>query len=372
MPTYTETTLAELAALSNGVVLGRRLIRPRVPWNMPAVEFGDTVERLKARGKEEAVKFWSGANLAAGDVVEWSLAGATVHGPYGVVTVGSQVIVQSLNHVPFGRSGYERKDKMVTLPQPETRVCITDAWHGASGAYINYYHWLLDILPRLQIAPFGDAAFTGEILMPPAEMAFQRETAAILAGAGLRLRTLAMSVAAEPAVLRFLPNMTGGGFAPHPLVIEFYGKLAAAAAAGEAAPQKLYITRAGAVRRRLRNEESIIASAKARGFEICDPAGMPFNEQIARFRAATHIVAPHGAGLANIVFARPGAVLCELQMDDYMNLCFRKIAALQRLRYGCVVGDADAGQGGPLARHQTSWTIDRSVVEQALDAAIQA
>jgi hypothetical protein len=51
-------------------------------------------------------------------------------------------------------------------------------------------------------------------------------------------------------------------------------------------------------------------------------------------------VAPHGAGLANLVFAPPGAGVVELFARDYVNECFWALATtVDGLRYRYLVGD---------------------------------
>ena len=75
-------------------------------------------------------------------------------------------------------------------------------------------------------------------------------------------------------------------------------------------------------------------------------------EQIAVFRAVRVVVAPHGAGLANLVFCAPGTRVVELINRAYFNPVFWRLAALRRLDYRAVVsaGDGpireDASEGG--------------------------
>lgn len=59
--------------------------------------------------------------------------------------------------------------------------------------------------------------------------------------------------------------------------------------------------------------EDELANALAdRGFQIVHAQELSVSEQIALFTNATCIVAPHGAGLANAVFARSGTPVIEI------------------------------------------------------------
>jgi hypothetical protein len=372
MARFREISLQELQneSLAGGVtVMERRLLHGAAAVELPGVGFGCGEADLRARGKDEAAKTWGASRFTAGEVVCWTIAGPVVHGPYGVITAGGLVIRESLMHVPFGAAGYRRQDGIVNLPDDTVVQAIGHGWHAASGAYANYYHFLLDIFPKLQISPFAAAVFTGSLIMPPATAPFQIDAGALLARSGCSVVSLAAGESAAIGRLDFIANMTGAGFAPHPCLSRFFDRVAAAFGATAVAPRRLYISRAGAVRRRLANEEELIARLRPLGYEIFDPAGVSFREQMESFAAATHIVAPHGAGLANIVFCQPGTQLLELQMDSYMNLCFRKLAALRGLRYGCVVGDAEAGHESAAARHALRWSIETDRVIGALGGA---
>jgi capsular polysaccharide biosynthesis protein len=168
--------------------------------------------------------------------------------------------------------------------------------------------------------------------------------------------------------LVYIPGLTDG-FLMHREVLSVLDRIRAAAfdALGGAAAlpwRRIYVSRADAWLRRLTNEAEITELAERAGFTPVTLTGMPVAEQVRLFAEASHIVAPHGAGLANIGFCRPGAALCELQMDAYVQWSFRHLAARRRVRYGCVIGRVEA----PRAQwvHNDSWRIDPAAVVAAL------
>ena len=76
--------------------------------------------------------------------------------------------------------------------------------------------------------------------------------------------------------------------------------------------KKLYLSRADTDRRKMTNEEEVIALLKEHGFETVIPGRMTLQEQIETFSDASIVVGAHGAGLINMIFAPRNAVLIEL------------------------------------------------------------
>lgn len=72
------------------------------------------------------------------------------------------------------------------------------------------------------------------------------------------------------------------------------------------ARRKLYLSRAGTGRRRVVNEAEVLALLAALGYEEvhCDHLGVA--QQVELFAQASHLVAPTGAALTNMVYAPPG------------------------------------------------------------------
>jgi capsular polysaccharide biosynthesis protein len=101
--------------------------------------------------------------------------------------------------------------------------------------------------------------------------------------------------------------------------------------------EKLYITRENATRRRVSNEGELWAQLERRGFVKLSLEAMSWREQVAAFAAARVVVAPHGAGLANVVFCREGTRVVEFFNRSYVNPCFERWARAARLDYRAVV-----------------------------------
>lgn len=75
---------------------------------------------------------------------------------------------------------------------------------------------------------------------------------------------------------------------------------------------RFYISRHDARVRRVVNEEQVLEALQRRGFAVVRLDGKPWPEQVRLFQQAEVIVAPHGAGLANIIFAAGRPTVVEL------------------------------------------------------------
>lgn len=106
--------------------------------------------------------------------------------------------------------------------------------------------------------------------------------------------------------------------------------------------RKLYIERRD--NPRMLPDEAIDARrmALARGFDVVQLETSTFAQQVEMFANAEQIVATHGAGLANLLYARPGTRVLELNTDldgrGGLRPWFYYLAQGARLRYSYLNG----------------------------------
>jgi hypothetical protein len=67
--------------------------------------------------------------------------------------------------------------------------------------------------------------------------------------------------------------------------------------------RKIYITREEHSQRKPLNQEALQKILLERGFEICNPTNLSFSEQVSLFSQAKVIIAPTGAACTNLIFA---------------------------------------------------------------------
>lgn len=95
--------------------------------------------------------------------------------------------------------------------------------------------------------------------------------------------------------------------------------------------ERLYISRTRSRNRPLGREVELETELARRGFRICYFEEMPLAEQFAAIHQAKIVIAPHGAGLANLVAAKPGLRVLELLSRNWFNTCYAKLA----VQIGC-------------------------------------
>lgn len=85
-------------------------------------------------------------------------------------------------------------------------------------------------------------------------------------------------------------------------------------------PEKLYVSRGLASRRKVTNEAEIITVLKKYGFTIFHPENFNFLQQVAIFSKVKYLVGEHGSGLTNLLFMDKNSSLLELHKDKTNEL----------------------------------------------------
>jgi capsular polysaccharide biosynthesis protein len=242
-----------------------------------------------------------------------------------------------------------------------------EAFHLLGGNNKNYFHWMLDILPRLQVEPFASRRFTGPILFPSVRTAFQQDSLALLSAQPNPIISITDHEVVRVKSLHFVPNLVGYGFTPNPNLNSFFDNLKQRLIVGSASARRIYVSRKDSENRQLINEDEVISLMSSHGFEVIELSKMTLGEQASAFASATQIVAPHGAGLANLVFCGRGAAVCELQMNEYMPWFFRRLAGTRDLTYGCLIGQAEPSGGAGMWAHTKRWSAPVDRLRAVLD-----
>lgn len=296
---------------------------------------------------------------------------ATSIGAVGIVRTGEHVVSESLWHTDPQRHRYVRRGEIITfhnLAAPETLPGTTVSI--LTGAAESYWHSLVDATLRLALIDEELWRRTDRLLLPATGVR-QAELAA-LSGVPehVEIRSVRPDEVFDVETL-ILPSSLHGVSDFHPaLTGAFFDRaLANAGAPPDGSPKRLYVDRRGSPLRRLVNETELIAALP--GFEPVQTEGLSIAEQAHLFAGAEIIVAPHGAGLSNIGFARPGTIIVEMMMDTYPNWCFRRLAAARGLPYSCVIGRALDPEKAAESVHLQSWSVDVGAVVAAVEEALQ-
>jgi capsular polysaccharide biosynthesis protein len=198
----------------------------------------------------------------------------------------------------------------------------------------NFAHFLLDGLGRLAV--FADAGFTLDHVdhvycpTPPSAAAAQ-----LLERFGIpsKKRIFAGPNVAVRADVLYAPSLPAAALSYPPWLAQFVRR-AAGVVGGDVPDRRLYVSRRGYGRHAV-SEGDVEALVAARGFEIYDATDAHSRPE--DFDMAEAVVGAHGAGLANIVFCRPGARVLEIVPTDNAYPFYLSLARGAGLDYSCLV-----------------------------------
>ncbi len=222
----------------------------------------------------------------------------------------------------------------------------------------NYGHFLVEILPRILLA--REHMPSAGVMVQAAPETLRQVMDDALALAGVAPGEV---VALGPAPVRVARLVVVDGLSDHgrhlsPLVIGLLERLTRDIPAQGAAD--LFVIRPHGPRR-LADEDAVAAAAGLAGFRVIDPGAMAFAAQVAAFKGARRIVGVMGAGLANSVFAPPGAALFVLAPAGMTDSFYWFLAGLRGLT-ACEIRCAEVGpQTG-----QRPWDRDLHLPTAAL------
>ncbi len=100
--------------------------------------------------------------------------------------------------------------------------------------------------------------------------------------------------------------------------------------------EKIYISRSNpqnVVSRRVSNEAELVKMLEKQGFKTVYMENFSFLEQVSIMSHARFIVASHGAGITNAMFAKDGCHLIELINDKRGILCFEEMCGRMKISY---------------------------------------
>jgi capsular polysaccharide biosynthesis protein len=289
-----------------------------------------------------------------------------VHASAGIIRIDNDVLAESLWHTSPDEHGYHIADGKILLrhrnPVHLKGTCVSIL----AGAKTNYFHSMIEGAARLAMLSPHLLDQASCVLLTEGAVAQTFVLDHLSLPAHLHRRTVTDSQSLLIDTLIY-PWSIHGDCDFHPCIADFYDRIAAGIAAGQGFPRRLYIDRRGTDLRPLLNEDEVIAKLRPLGFVPVRPETFTLADQVRLFRGAEAIVAPHGAGLTNIGYCRPGAILLELFMDAYVNWCFRRLAAVKTLRYDCLLGrSTDPWSVSTADPHALRWHISSDHVAGAI------
>lgn len=328
-------------------------IQPRSPAT--TVEYA-----LPTEASSEVRAFWAAETAAEiGPTFHARLPGGRVFGEGIVLSPDGRSLARDVSPdfgKPFGEHWLLTYRK-ISPPRPlpgETTVIAT-----ALGA--GYGHWLLDELPRLLALP---RHATGTLLAH-ASQPFSRAALALRGWSGPVIDAEREAhFACEELVV---PSLEGTVVTPTRAALALLADFTPPLLTPDRfLGERVYLSREGARRRRVLNEGELWATLQPAGFVKVRLEDLTWPQQINAFRHAKVIVAPHGAGLANLAFCAPGTRVIELFNRSYVHGCFWRLAALQGLDYRPIVPTGPDPLSQASAHNRLDLVADVAQVRAAL------
>lgn len=256
--------------------------------------------------------------------------------------------------------------------RPLRRATLAGTWVNLSCFSNGYAHWLLDLMPALYLAREQLSRNADAGLLVNSWHSFQSELAVLidLADRPVRLLEQGKCLEVENLLNLVVPvnkAAVANGFRPfpprsylEPMVSHILRRSQEKTSRSER-PKKIYVGRAAGLERSVTNDRELFDQLASRGFTQVDLERLSVAEQALLFNEAEVVVAPHGAGLANLVFGSR-LKLVELMHPHLVRSYFYHIAGDWGFDYRLVMGTTAANGREP------SFSVAVSSVLRELDS----
>jgi hypothetical protein len=247
---------------------------------------------------------------------------------HGLVMRGLELFKPSL---PYPEAWYEfsgtylLRQWVTTVTRPEFLSSLEVALVYDFWSVNNYYHWLIDVLPRLLI--LKQLHPNCIILLPEGASDYMRLSVGalgftkfhfipknrILTGIDIIMPGHVAAVGRQDSLL--LAQVR------EQLVNTF-----ASAKTSSVSKRRVFASRGTQKTRRLLNEEEIFPLLKRYDIEIVIFDKMTLPQQIQLMQTVDLFIGVHGANMTNLLFLSPDASVIELMDSQHPNLCYSNMA----------------------------------------------
>jgi capsular polysaccharide biosynthesis protein len=232
----------------------------------------------------------------------------------------------------------------------------------------NFWHWMIDCVPKLRTLEQAAHGQQVTIFMPASSLGFQRYTLETLLPSNFRLEYLdgGSDVWLQPE--RFLWSSLVSYLCVGLLPAPYYEAIRApifrrvGLPAVHAKTQRIYVSRRNAAHRRVRNEDALCELLSGYGFRSVQLETLPFGDQVALFHCAEIVIGAHGAGLGTILFSGDIDVVALYSTANPGNYFHTLACGLGQRHHFVCHGEA----------HEDDWFVaDLPAVQRVLENELQ-
>ncbi len=248
--------------------------------------------------------------------------------------------------------------------RPPTYIDGNVATLAVFGGDHNYFHWMFDALPRIGLLA-EDGIKISDIdyfYVNSCHLPFQKETLEVLGIPSSKLIECMKitHIKAQQLIVPSLPIKHTGNTGHIPgWVCNFYEKNFSKLKVKRSYSKRIYINRLDASHRKILNEENVIYVLEKMGFQSLSLSELAFSEQVSIFAFADFIIAPHGAGLSNLIFCSPQTKLIEIFHPSYVNPCYWSLCNRLSLKYFFLLGKlSETSNSNSYASYMKDFLVD--------------
>jgi capsular polysaccharide biosynthesis protein len=218
-----------------------------------------------------------------------------------------------------------------------TVAFLSSRWGSAA-----YFHWMLDVLPRVGLLLEADLKLDNidYFVFHEPHTSFNQESLAKLGIPNSKIIDTKHHLCVQARQL-VVPSIIRG-YRGTEWSIKFLRDLFLSPendTLNNNTFERIYITRKKAPKRKIANEQEVLEILEQYNFQEVILESLSVSEQAQIFFNAKAIVAPHGAGLTNIVFSQANTKLLEIFSPDYINTVYWQISSQCNLDYYYLIGE---------------------------------
>ena len=262
------------------------------------------------------------------------LINAKVWGKLGCIVSEYGIMISNASHA-YGLKGYKHPVwKKMSLRDSRRLDGISLSLAGP--ALSNYFHWTAQILPKICFIQSYCGINLNDIdhfILSGKQKSFQIEALAMLGIDTSKIVYIDDNQCLQCETL-LATNFLMAGSAPWAL--DWFKKSFQPSI--KKGNEKIYISRSDANTRKIINEPELINLLESYGFKILTLEGLSFQDQINCFSSANTIVAPHGAGLTNMIFSSVNTRILELFSSTWIKGSYYLLSNQCNYAYSCIVG----------------------------------
>lgn len=273
-------------------------------------------EFIKTKEKFVAINLWKEENAFVS--------------PFGVVFNNLRVIKETVYGM-FNPAIYRKtfwKKRVLGKVDTINDICIL----AHNSYYQNYYHFLLEIMPRIYLTQKETKA--DALIINEDQNKFVKEYISLFDFKSVY--TIKNDRIAKVKEVYFISQIARP-LAYHPeLLKEFAAWIRLKLLDTQSilpSPTRIFISRKNAAYRISHNEEKIQLYLEENGFITLTPENYSVKEQANMFKNAEIIIGSHGAGLSNFIYAEKCRLIVDIIHQEHPQDCFYNAAAIFNIDY---------------------------------------